>query len=77
MPTKRTAPKPKPRAPYPKLAPGELELMQKLRRVIRHKTSTQALHSFMYSLNDMVTTALIAEALDRIEKQQAAAEAPQ
>lgn len=77
MPKKRTASNPKPRKPYPKLAPRELELTQKLRAVIRNKTSTHALHSFMYSLNDVITTALIAECLDRIEKQQAATEAAQ
>ena len=72
MATKRTTTNPEATKERAKFTERELDLIRRLRRVIRNKTSTHALQSFMFDLNDMVTTALIAECLDRIEKQEAA-----
>jgi hypothetical protein len=51
----------------PKTDPVELSLMRSLRKLLRNRTNADMLRNFLYSLNDTLTTAYIAQALDRIE----------
>jgi hypothetical protein len=70
MPTQTATPSKRQRA---KTDPTELALIHSLRRVLRSRTNAEKLRQFLWELNSVLTTAHIAQALDRIEKQQAKA----
>ena len=59
--------------PAPKPDPVAQDLQRKLKRLLRYRTSTDALQQFLSSLNSVIVTALIKQAMDRIEKDQRAA----
>lgn len=42
--------------------------MRSLKRVMRHRTSPDTLHNFLSQLDSMITTALIKEAMDRLDR---------
>lgn len=54
-----------------KADPVELALTHSLRRLLRNRTNADRLRAFLHELNSVLTTAYIAQALDRIEREQA------
>jgi hypothetical protein len=54
-----------------KADPRELEMIRQLRKLLRNPTAPHRLRYFLSELNDVVTTALIREGLDRIERERA------
>jgi hypothetical protein len=72
MRTQPTTPPQKRPQPSP-ADPVALDLQRKLKRLLRYRTSTDALEQFLSSLNAVIVTALIKQALDRIEKENGAA----
>lgn len=52
-----------------KADPRELELIRQLRRLMRNRTNPDSLRCFLSELNDVITTALIRQGLDKIELQ--------
>ena len=60
------------RNPRGKTDPTELRLIQLLRKLLRNRTNADRLRHFLGELNSTLTTAHIAQALERIEREQQA-----
>jgi len=67
QPTQLTATANPIRKPIRKATAEELNLMRSLKRLLAHRTSPDALRGFLQLLNSAVVTALIQQALDRLE----------